>query len=141
MSDDLLVYPKEKVVGIVDDHDTMDAVRDALRATGVDDGRVEVLSGRGGEQHIDPNGRERGKVATAVRTVQKALGEEATRLEQLNAAVEAGKYVVQVELSGDADKETFEAEKRSVGNALHDAGASKVAYYGKNAIEELQLGA
>jgi hypothetical protein len=138
---DMLVYPMEKVVGIAPDDATLDAVGEALSASGVDDDRVEVLSGREGEQRLDPKGEERGKLATALRTVQKALGEEAVRMEKLNDAVEAGQYVVQVEMPDLDDDEAYEAEKRSVGNALHDGGATDVAFYGKLAIEELQLGA
>lgn len=140
MSDDLLVYPMRKVVGIAEDRETLDAVFDALRATGVDDERVEVLSGSDGERRVDAKARQRGRAASAVRTVQKALGEEATRLEQLNDAIERGHHVVQVDVPSFDDDQAFEAEKRSIGNALHDAGATKVAFYGKLAIEELQLG-
>lgn len=142
MSDELLVYPTGKVVGIAADREILDAVYGALDASGIGEDRVGILAGQAGADRLDPQGDKRGPLATALRTVQKALGEEATRIEQLNDAVEAGKYVVKVDLpEEDEGEDAFEAEKRAIGNALHDAGATNVAYYGKFAIEELQLGA
>ena len=81
-----------------------------------------------------------GVFASLVRTVRTALGEEATRLEGLNEAIEQGRFVVQGELP-DVDDAAREAEKRAIGNALHDAGVEHVAFYGRLTIEELQLGA
>ena len=142
MSDDLVVYPMEKVVGIIADEQVLASAGRALSAQDVDATRIEVLHGRDGEVALDPEGDERGPLATALRKVQKALGEEATRLQQLNAAVEAGQFVIQVSLSEDRDDAAaYDAEKHRIGDALLTVGATKVAFYGKNMIEELQLGA
>lgn len=140
MSDDMLVYPTDKVVGIVDDRAQVEAIREALASAGVGDERIEVLCGDAGSERIDAEGEERGVIASAIRTVQKALGEEATRIEKLNDAVDAGSYVLQVGLR-DADDDAQAAEKREIGRILHDGGAREVAFYGKWAIEELQIGA
>ncbi|MCC5947613.1 MAG: hypothetical protein JJT89_04075 [Nitriliruptoraceae bacterium] len=141
MVDELLVYPTDRVVGIAPDRDTLDAVHAALGASGVADDRVEVLCGEDASHQLDADGDEGGLLRSAVRTVQQVLGEETERLRILEQAVDAGGYVVKVALPDDLEDEAFDTEKRAVGNALHDAGATNVAYYGPNAIEELQLGA
>jgi hypothetical protein len=138
VSDELLVYPTDKVVGVLEDAARLDSVRDDLAQAGVASDQIEVLCGESGAERLDPDGDGSGPLASAIRTVQKALGEEATRLEQLNAAVESGAYVVQVALPEDGDED--EAKQR-IGRILHEGGARNVAFYGSLAVEELQLGA
>lgn len=142
MQDNLLVYPMGKVVGIAPDQDVLEAANEALQGLDVDAGRVEVLAGDEGVHRIDAKGKERGAIATALRRVQKAFGEETTRLEVLNDAVASGQFVIQVDLDDKHEGEdAYDAEKRAIGSALTDAGATNVCYYGKHMIEELQLGA
>ncbi len=138
MSEDMLVYPTDKVVGIVEERERVDALRDALGEANIGSDRIEVLCGESGSEHIDADGDEGGIFASAIRTVQKALGEEAKRLEKLNDAVDAGKYVVQVAV---ADGDDEEQDKRRIGQLLHEAGAREVAFYGSWAVEEIQFGA
>jgi hypothetical protein len=140
MSDEMLVYPTDKVVGIVDDRDRVDARRAALAEANVGSDRIEVLCGESGSARIDADGDEGGVVASAIRTVQKALGEEAKRIEKLNDAVDAGRYVVQVAVVDGGDEEPDE-DKRRIGRILHEGGAHDVAFYGSWAVEELQFGA
>lgn len=140
MSEEMLVYPTDKVVAIVEDRERLDAIREALGEAGVGAEQVEVLCGEAGSERIDAEGDEGGVVASAIRTVQKALGEEATRLEKLNDAVDAGHYVIQVALS-EEDDEAQEAEKQRIGRVLHQGGARDVAFYGSWAVEEIQIGA
>jgi hypothetical protein len=140
MSEDMLVYPTEKVVGVVDDRGQLDGVLSALADAGVADGQVEILSGHDDAEKLDPTGEEHGPLERAMRTVQKALGDESERLEALNAELEAGNFVVQVGLS-EEDDDAREQEKQRVGRVLKDRGARDVAFYGEYQIEELQLGA
>jgi hypothetical protein len=140
MSEDMLVYPTEKVVGVVDDRGELEGVLQALSDAGVPDGQVEVLSGHDDAEKLDPTGEEHGPLERAMRTVQKALGDESERLETLNAELEAGNFVVQVGLS-EEDDDAREQEKQRVGRTLKDRGARDVAFYGQYQIEELQLGA
>jgi hypothetical protein len=140
VSEDMLVYPTEKVVGVVDDREQLEQLLSALTEAGVGSGEVEVLSGASGEEKLDPTGDEHGPLAKAMRTVQKALGDESERLEGLNAQLEAGNYVVQVGLTAEDDDQR-EQEKQRIGRVLKEQGAREVAFYGKNQIEELQLGA
>lgn len=140
MSDDMLVYPTDKVVGIVDERERVDALRDALGEANVGSDRVEVLCGEAGSERIDADGDEGGVFASALRTVQKALGEEGKRLEKLNDAVDAGRYVIQVAIV-DGDDEEQQRDKQRIGQILHEGGAHDVAFYGSWALEEIQFGA
>jgi hypothetical protein len=140
MSDDMLVYPTDKVVGIVEERERVDALRDALEEANVGGDRIEVLCGEAGSERIDADGDEGGVFASALRTVQKALGEEGKRLEKLNDAVDAGKYVVQVAIV-DGDDDEQQQDKQRIGRILHEGGAREVAFYGSWAVEEIQFGA
>lgn len=139
MTEDLLVYPTEKVVGIVPDRDTLTSACEALSATGVGDDRIEVYAGESAEQQLDPRAEDQGVLAKAIRTVQIAMGDEAVRLQRLNEAVSAGKYVVTVALA-EEDDDAREDEKHEVGRSLMGAGAHDVAFYGTWQIQELQAG-
>lgn len=123
------------MVGIVDDADTLDDVRQGLSDLSIEEGQIEVWSGQATAERIDPDDPS-GPVEGVVRIVQKVLGEETLRLERLASAIEAGSYVVTVSIPED-NKDT----RHSVGQALDEAGATGVAYYGTWAIEELQSGA
>ncbi|MEX2421659.1 MAG: hypothetical protein WD670_07555, partial [Actinomycetota bacterium] len=57
----------------------------------------------------------------------------------LNDVLERGEYVVQVEISRDAADDVDDDEKRSVGTALVDAGATEVAFYDTLAVEDLEI--
>ena len=140
MTDDILVYPTEKVVGIAPDRDTLSEVYRRLADADVDEEQVEVLAGGTAEDQLDPHAEGQNVVARAVRKVQMALGDEAVRLQTLNEAVADGKYVVQVALVAE-DDDARENEKQSVGQALMTAGAHDVAFYGQWQIQELQMGA
>lgn len=138
MSEDMLVYPTEKVVGILDAPDAVDGLRSALSEAGATE--VEVLSGDAGEEQLDPDGEEHGAVGKAMRTVQKALGDEGQRLENLNAALEKGHLVVQAGLSA-SDGDARDRQKQQVAGVMREHGVRSIAFYGKNQIEELTLDA
>ncbi|MFA9432976.1 hypothetical protein [Egicoccus sp. AB-alg2] len=138
MSDNMLVYPTEKVVGVLDDRGRVDDLRQALSDAGVTD--VEVLSGDEGTEQIDPGGDEHGALGKVVRTVQKALGDEAIRLENLNDELERGNLVVQAGLPSE-DDDAREQDKRRIGAVMREHGVRAIAFYGKNQIQELTLDA
>ncbi|MBS3941025.1 MAG: hypothetical protein KG028_08695 [Actinobacteria bacterium] len=138
MSEDMLVYPTEKVVGILDDRNAVEGLRSALSGTGATD--VEVLSGDSGEEQLDPDGDEHGTMEKAMRTVQKALGDEAERLKELNAELERGNLVVQAGLSA-SDDDDRDREKNEIAGVMREHGVRSIAFYGKNQIEELTLDA
>lgn len=134
--DQPLTYPTDRVVGIAADRGTLSSVREALTAAEIDDERVEVFCSEDTADEMDPDDPD-GPVEGAVRAVQKALGEESQRLQRLTEAIDDGAYVVTVSVADRDDDEL----KRAVGRALHDGGATDVAFYGPWMIEEIQLGA
>ncbi len=136
----MLTYPTDKVVGVAPDRGIVQAARTALEASGIDGSRIEVLGGPNAGQAEPTEDEDDGILASVIRTVRTGFGEEATRLKELNQAIDAGQYVIEVDLS-DMDSDARDDEKRAAGNALHDAGASHVAFYGKATVEELQIGA
>ena len=140
MEDQMLVYPTNNVVGVAPDRGIVQAVHTALHDAGIDDARIEVLGGADAGRAEPTDEDDDGFLASVIRTVRTGFGEEATRLRQLNEAIDDGQYVVQVDLS-DEDGDTRDQEKHTVGDAMHAAGASHVAFYGRLAVEELQIGA
>lgn len=136
MTDQLLSYPTDRVVGIAEDRATLDATCEGLSDAGVASERIEVLCNEDTARDLDPDDTD-GPVDGLISTVQKALGEEAERLDRLADAIERGGYVVTVELEDPEDS----GARHEVGRVLHDAGATAVAFYGQWAIEELQFGA
>lgn len=138
MSEDMLVYPTEKVVGVLDDATAVPDLRRALDDAGATG--VEVLAGESGEEQLDPKGEGHGAMASAIRTVQKALGDEAERLENLSDELERGNLVVQAGL-GAEDDDAREQEKQRIGGIMREHGVRSIAFYGKHQIEELTLDA
>jgi hypothetical protein len=133
-----LVYPTERLVGVVDGPNEVDGVVDALKEADVGDQDIEVLSAESDEHQIDPSDHSWAQRAKHVLTT--ALGDETERLEALQDALEAGRYIVQVLLPSQDDDER-EADKKRLGRVLSSNGADDVAFYGKWQIEEIQLGA
>ena len=138
-----LRYPTDQIVGIVRDRTDLDGVVTSLRDAGIDDERIHVLrSSDAGADDVAPDpGDAKGAVASVVQTVQKALGDEAARLEQLEAALDAGDDVVCVELVATDDDAHRDGQKRDIAQVLHGAGGREVAYYGRFQIEQLDPGA
>ena len=137
MKQERLVYPTERLVGVADDPATVDAIVSALHDADVDDDHIEILDSESAEHQIDPS--EHNWAQRVKHVLTTALGDETERLEALQDALEAGRYIVQVRLPSDDDER--EAEKKRLGRVLSGSGAEGVAFYGKWQIEEIQMGA
>jgi hypothetical protein len=133
-----LVYPTERLVGVVDGPDAVDGVVDALQEANVGEEDIEVVGAESDEHQIDPS--DHGWAKRAKHVLTTALGDETERLEALQDALEAGRYIVQVRLPSEDDDQR-EDDKKRLGRVLSGAGAQHVAFYGKWQIEEIQLGA
>lgn len=134
-----LRYPTDQVVGIVPDRADTDGVIEALRDAGIDAARVHVLRGPTDDLAPDPDEAD-GPLRSVIQTVQKALGDEAARLEQLEEALERGHDVVAVEVAGGDDDEDEDASKGRIAEALHGCGVRDVAFYGEYQIQQLSAG-
>lgn len=136
-----LRYPTDQIVGVVPDRADLEGVVTSLRDAGVDDARIHVLrtAAEGDDLAPDP-GEVDGPIASLVQRVQKILGDEAERLENLEQALANGHDVVAVALATDDQDDTEEDQKRDIGAVLRGAGARDVAYYGSFQIEQLDAG-
>lgn len=140
MSQETLRYPTDQVVGVVPDRADLASVVDALHDADVGDERISVLRGTVDDADLAPSpGDGEGPVNSLVRVVQKALGDESARLQQLEEALERGHDVVSVALA-DGDDDAREADKRRIGAALRGCGVRDVAFYGRMQIEQLDAG-
>lgn len=126
MTTDRLTYPTGRIVGIVDDRAALDRACAALAAADVDAEHVEARCGPEAARALEADGSGRGPLTTALRVVQKVLGEETPRLEQLGRAIDDGAVVVEVALPDHLDADTAHAYKHRIGQALTDAGARSV---------------
>ena len=136
MSEQLAQYPTNHVVGIAEDEATVAACRDAVDGTDLTSSAVEVLTPE-----------DRGEVTTPpdsdsdplLRRVRKLFGDETPHLELLATALRNGAYVVTVELPDpdDVGDEQHATDKQVVGDALRDAGAADITYFGRWQVEQL----
>ena len=137
MKQERLVYPTERLVGIANDRDVVQSALNGLREADVADERIEILTSESTEFQESPD--DDSLADRVVHVLKTALGDETERLEALQNALEAGRFVVQVRLTEDDDDR--EEAKRRLGRLLADRGLEGVAFYGKWQIEEIQLGA
>jgi hypothetical protein len=72
----------EKVVAVFDTTEATDAAVTALRADGYD---VEVLEGEEGRERLDPDGEDKGVLASLRGAVEKVLGDEDRILDNVDA--------------------------------------------------------
>ena len=135
-----LALPVDRVVGIAPDPATLRRSVQALTAAGVPDGAVAVRCNEQDAGRFTADDDD-GALTSLVHTVQRVLGDEREKLERLDAALAAGKAVVEVELDVDEDAsdDVVDARKREIGAALVHAGADEVSYYGPWAVEDLDL--
>lgn len=140
MSTQNLRYPTDQVVGIVPSSADLPATVTALRDADVPDQHIHVLRSSDAHADVAPDaGDAHGAIASLVQTVQKALGDEVARLEQLEAALDAGHDVVSVELA-EGSEDARSEEKGRIAAALHGHGARDVAFYGRYQIQQLDAG-
>ena len=123
------LFPYNSVVGIVDDEARLEAVVQALLASGFAEAEVHVLAGEAGVRQIDAKGQRKGALGRLFRMVD-GLGEEREHTARDVAALEAGHFIV----TADAPDE---ATKGRAHHALVDHGARFVRYYSRWTTEDL----
>ena len=69
---DFILYPNNKVIGIIDDPADCKAALKDLKAAGFTAAEIEVLSGEEGAHRLDPTGEEHGPLARFARWIEKA---------------------------------------------------------------------
>lgn len=140
MSTPNLRYPTDQVVGIIPSPADLTATVAALRDADIPDERIHVLRSNDDHGDVAPDAHDAdGAIASLVQVVQKALGDEVARLEQLEEALDAGHDVVSVELTEGSDA-ARDQDKARIADALHRHGARDVAFYGSFQIQQLDAG-
>ena len=125
---DLILYPTNKVIGIIDDAGDCKAALNELKAAGFTADEIEVLSGKEDAQRLDPTGEEHGPMARFARWIQKAGDMEAEHVKRHEQEVMAGHFGIGVSAK---DPETRE-EVRKI---LKAHNGHFINFYGQWAIE------
>jgi hypothetical protein len=136
VSDQLREYPTDRIVGIATDDRVAQAVRERLASTGIPGIDVEVV--RPSEEDAattDDDAASDGLLAG----VRRLFGDETPHLERHAAALRQGACVLLVTVP-DADElpdDDRDGAKERIGDAMVDAGALDVTYFGRWAVEQL----
>ena len=125
---DLILYPTNKVIGIIDDADDCKAALNDLRAAGFTADAIEVLSGKEDARRLDPTGEEHGPMARFARWIQKAGDMEPEHVRRHEQEVQAGHFGI-----GVIAKEPEAREK--VRKILKAHNGHFINFYGQWAIE------
>jgi hypothetical protein len=128
---DLIFYPTNKVVGIIDDPADCKAALKDLKAAGFTAAEIEVLSGKEDAQRLDPTGEEHGPLARFARWIQKAGDMEAEHVRRHEQEVLAGHFGI-----GVSAKEPEAREK--VRKILKAHNGHFINFYGHWTIEVLE---
>jgi hypothetical protein len=126
--EEFLLYPKGKIVGVIDSPPQLDGALTALADLGIPKDAIEVFSGDEGIRRIDPKGRYHGLLARLTRIVQM-LGEERDHIDRYEKELRAGHFLVVIS----ADVE----HREEIGRILRARGGHFIDYYGTLAIEHL----
>lgn len=122
-SRELLTYPRDHVVALVDSDEAAEAAVAELVAGGIDRGDVMVLSGAEGADELDPSGKGHG-LAGRLHRIAEWMGGERELLETSAAHLRDGGVSVCVP----ADEE----HKADVARILKGHGAHHIVHYARN---------
>jgi hypothetical protein len=128
---DFILYPTNKVIGIIDDVDDCKAALKDLKDAGFTAAEIEVLSGEEDAHRLDPTGEEHGPLARFARWIEKAGDMETEHVKRHEQEVRAGHFGI-----GVSAKEPEEREK--VLEILKAHNGHFINFYGHWAIEVLE---
>jgi hypothetical protein len=116
-------------VGVVDNPDELDATVKGLIDSGFGESEVFVLCGKRGVEMIDPKGKRKGLLARVFRMVD-GMGEEREHTAHHVKELEAGHFIVGVEVADQAAKEQAR-------DAMKSHGSHFINYYSRWSTEDL----
>jgi hypothetical protein len=102
-------------LAVLDSDDAAAAAIDALVASGVDRGRIEIFRGDDGAAAFDSSGGRHGPAARLLRTLQFTLMDQMPDFAYYEAAAREGRSVVSVRAAGDAEMRRAVATLRAHG--------------------------
>jgi hypothetical protein len=124
-------YPRGDVVGVFADEAAFDVARERLEQAGFTTDQYEVLHGEGDLERLDISGEAHGWTGKMFRTLQSAVTDEGEHARRYAEYLREGQYIIGVAVGDD------EPAKHRAAEALRNADAHFLVYYGTNYIEEL----
>ena len=128
---DFILYPTNKVIGIIDDAADCKAALKDLNDAGFTAAEIEVLSGEEDAHRLDPTGEEHGPLARFARWIEKAGDRETEHVKRHEQEVLAGHFGI-----GVSAKEPEAREK--VLKILKAHKGHFINFYGQWAIETME---
>ena len=128
---DFILYPTNKVIGIIDDPNDCKAALKDLKDAGFTANEIEVLSGEEDARRLDPTGEQHGPLARFVRWIEKAGDMEIEHVTRHEQEVQAGHFGIGVQA-----KEPEAREK--VLQILKAHNGHFINFYGHWAIEMME---
>jgi len=128
---DFILYPNNKVIGIIDDPADCKAALKDLKAAGFTAAEIEVLSGEEGAHRLDPTGEEHGPLARFARWIEKAGDMETEHVRRHEEEVLAGHFGIGVNA-------TEPEAREKVREILKAHNGHFINFYGQWAIEAME---
>lgn len=127
--EDFLVYPTNRVAGIIEKPIQLKATLDALSTAGFDQNKIEVYCGHKGAHIIDAKGDEHGTLGHILRRIQ-TFGVDYEYAKRHEEALQAGHFLVTVPAVEDE-------EKKKAAGILKEYGGFFINYFGSMSVEQL----
>ena len=118
-------YPTNQIFAVLEQPEELEGALGSLETANL---TAEVFSGDEGVRRVDASGHAHGFRGRLVRTFQ-LLGDEAEHARRYQRQLEAGHFVVSVEVTPE--------QKKSVADLLRTHGGHFINYYGPWAVENL----
>lgn len=128
---DSLAFPRNTVVGIVDDPGAVASVIRQLVESGVPEERIDILCGEAGARRLDPEGERHGLLERLRRLVQHYGDEEIPHVHRQAEELRAGNFVVAVPAQA-------EEQRDAVAEVLRANGAYFINHYGDWTVTRLE---
>jgi hypothetical protein len=130
---DIILYPHDHILGIIDDHEKADAALADLNQRGVAEQDITVLTGEEGAARIDAHGTRHGLLTRFLRAIQFATMDALPDAEDYEQAALRGNFVLAIRVHGTEQRDL-------VHKTLREHGAHFINYYGKLASMPLEEG-
>src|ERR1043165_3761744 len=121
-------YPNHRILGIVEDREESRKLLDALTASGLPEGEIEVYYGEGGAEAIDADTKHHGIFAKIAKFLRSYGDVENEALRVYETALKNGYYVFAVPSNDEQEKET-------VRHILAEHGARDLNYFDTWVVE------
>ena len=122
-------YPMRRVVSIIDDTSSLEAILKDLASSGIDVSTVNVLSGQEGARLLDRSGATRGLRGRVLRLLQKSAYEYEALVEH-ETALNAGRHVLYVPVR-------TRRQRRQVVDIMRNHGGYGMTYFSRWSVEHI----